>query len=109
MYKSQIQLFFQWGRFFVYLFLSLLSFSKTNLNIGARTAVSQAVVLDLQLCRDILIDFSIFCRNCPLVPIAHWVGKKGSEALGTGSNPTIYIRFLIFQHGFDQRRFFHPC
>ena len=30
----------------------------------------------------------------PIVPMAQWVGQQGSEAAGTGSNPSIYLHSL---------------
>ena len=29
-----------------------------------------------------------------MVPMAQWVGQQGFEAVGTGSNPSLYLRFL---------------
>ena len=31
-----------------------------------------------------------------MVPMAQWVGQQGFEALGKGSNPSLYLHFLIY-------------
>ena len=47
-----------------------------------------------KLCRAInFYDFTDICQKFQLSTMAQWVGKQGSEALGTGSNPSLYLHF----------------
>ena len=40
-------------------------------------------------------DFTDICLSeTPMVHMAQWVGQQGFEAVGTSSNPSLYLHFL---------------
>ena len=41
-----------------------------------------------------MISLTFVKNSISMVPIAHWVGLQGFEAVGTSSNPNFYLHFL---------------
>ena len=94
--NMQQKLFIQYSwdvSFFISVFLQTI-YSKINFNSGVRTNISQAIDPGSKPCRAInFFDFTDIGQKFQLLTMAQWVGKQGSEALGTSSKPSLYLHF----------------
>ena len=94
--NMQQKLFIQYSwdvSFFISVFLQTI-YSKINFNSGVRTNISQAIDPGSKPCRAInFYDFTDIGQKFKLLTMAQWVEKQGSEALGTGSKPSLYLHF----------------
>ena len=70
-------------------------YSNINFSSGVWTNIPQAVGPGSNLSGHKFSQFQWHLSELSTVPMAQWVGQQGSEALGTGSNPSLYPHFSI--------------
>ena len=77
-------------------------YSKKMTAMGLGQQCSQAVGPGSSLCRaKYFNDFTWHWSEISMVPMAQWVGQQGFEAVGTGSEPSLYLRFLNTAFTYD--------
>ena len=97
------KLFIQKGRssFLQCIFSNYFYSLNKSLGSAVRTKLSQAVGVASNLCWAICFHgLTGILSEMPMVPIAKLVGKQGSDALGTGSNRSIYL-YNTFIHWYN--------
>ena len=62
----------------------------TEVRLGNRV-LKRFVPVRVSVLSNIFIISLTFVK-VPMVPMAQWVGQKGFEAVGTGSNPSLCLR-----------------
>ena len=81
--------------FFFTVYLCQIFLFKNDLSSEVRTKLFQAVAPGSNLCRAIFLRLHWHLLQLAVDPISEWLGKEGSEALSTVSNPSISTFFLF--------------
>ena len=106
------KIFIQWGDFSILSIYFCQLFVLENKSPHKVRKTSQAVDLGSNLCRaKIFLWFDWDYSEIPMVPMVQWVKQQRSEALGPGSDRSIYLYFstllkkiwtpIIFFHSYQ--------
>ena len=83
-----------------------LFYSKINDSSRVRTTgfPSSRSRVRVSVVPSIFMISQTFIRNSiPMVPLAQWIGQQDFEAVGTSSNPSLYLHFFNFINTTENR------